>query len=520
MKQLCSKVTIIISCVAIIFSVIVARIFYLTIIRYDKSFDKKIFYDPVYKRVDVVDRNNVVVASNIKVKTLYLNKDLIDNEKFIAKELSRTLDLDYDFIYKKITNKTKSKYILIKKNIFPAEENILRQLPIASLIFEDDLLRFYPHNNLFSHVLGYVDADKEGVIGIEEYYNDYLKNIDNKPIKLTMDLRIQEALRDELLKAQEKYKANFVVGILMEIKTGNVLGMVSLPDFNPNKIKDGDNTFNFATYGNYELGSVFKMFTFANAVENNLINENTKFDVSKELNFGNYVVKDIRSIMSKKEITAKEGFSTSSNLVASQIAKRIGVDKQLKFFEELGLLEKLNININQRVLPLQPRKWRDINLITISYGYGIAVSPLHVISATNGILNDGKLITPRFTYDFDKQIAKQVVSHKTSVVMRQLFKNAVINGTGKLVYIDGLNIGGKTGTARKNSKSGYQEGEHIASFVGAFPIDNPQYSIFVVADRPKVNSEQDGTGGGVATVIAREIILKALPFLDLKPAYK
>ena len=224
--------------------------------------------------------------------------------------------------------------------------------------------------------------------------------------------------------------------------------------------------------------------------------------------------------MSKKEITAKEGFSTSSNLVASQIAKRIGVDKQLKFFEELGLLEKLNININQRVLPLQPRKWRDINLITISYGYGIAVSPLHVISATNGILNDGKLITPRFTYDFDKQIAKQVVSHKTSVVMRQLFKNAVINGTGKLVYIDGLNIGGKTGTARKNSKSGYQEGEHIASFVGAFPIDNPQYSIFVVADRPKVNGEQDGTGGGVATVIAREIILKALPFLDLKPAYK
>lgn len=516
MKQLNKKLSFIITTIFLIFVILIIRLFYLTVVKYNKSFDKAVFYDPIYKRVDIVDKNNVVVASNIKVKTLYLNKDLIENEVFIATELSKILKLDYNFIYNKITNKTKSKYILIRNNIFPDEEYKIRQLPIASIVFEDDLLRFYSHNNLFSHILGYVDMDKNGVMGLEEYYDNYLKKNDNEPLKLTMDLRVQEVLRDELLRAYESYNANFMVGIIMEIKTGNVLAMVSLPDFNPNNVKDRNNTFNFATYGNYELGSVFKVFTFANGIESGVINENSIFDVSKELNFGNYVVKDIKSIMNRKELTLQQGFALSSNLVASQIAKKIGTLNQIEFFENIGLLEKLNIGINQVVLPLQPRRWRDINLITISYGYGIAVSPIHVISATNGILNNGKLITPRFTYNFNDQVVKNVVSENTSKIVRDLFKETIIKGTGRLAYLDGFNIGGKTGTARKNSKTGYQEGEHIASFVGAFPIENPEYSIFIVADRPKINGDFDGTGGTVATTIAKNVILKILPFLNIK----
>lgn len=516
MKYLSRKISLIIVSILIVFFILIIRIFYLMIVQYNNSFDKNVFYDPIYKRVDIVDKNNVVVASNINVKTLYLNKELIENEEFIAKELSNILKLKYDFIYKKITNKTKAKYILIKQNIFPQEEQLIKQLPIASIVFEDDLLRFYPHNNLFSHILGYVDMNKNGVIGVEEYYNSYLKNNGNEPIKLTLDLRIQEVLREELLNSQEKYKTNFVVGIVTEIKTGNVLGAVSLPDFNPNKLRDRNNTFNFATYGNYELGSVFKIFTFANGIETGVVNENSMFDVSKELNFGNYIVKDIKSIMDRKQISIKQGFSLSSNLVATQIARKIGVDNQVKFFENIGLLEKLNIDINQTTLPLQPRRWRDINLITISYGYGIAVSPLHVISATNGILNDGKLITPRFTYNFNQQVEKNILSKKTSTVVKDLFKNTTINGTARLAYIDGFDIGGKTGTARKISKDGYMKGEHIASFVGAFPIDNPKYSILIIADRPKINNELDGTGGSVATSITKNVILKMLPFLDIK----
>lgn len=514
MNQIEKKISLIIFFIVLVFLILICRIFYLTIIKYNKNLNTSTFYDPIYRRVDIVDKNNTIIASNIKVKTLYLNKVLIENEKFIADKLSKILKLDYNFVYNKITTPTKTKYILIKNNIFPEEEFKIRQLPIASLVFEEDLLRFYPHNNLFSHILGYVDADKNGVTGIEEYYDDYLKKTENKPLKLTLDLRIQEVVREELSNAITQYNANFAVGIITEVKTGNVLAIVSLPDYNPNKIDNLENTFNHATYGNYELGSVFKIFTFANGIETNVINKDTMFDVSKKLKHGNFIIKDIDSIMRKKTINTKQGFTNSSNLVAVQIAKKIGIDRQVDFFDKLGLLDKLNIDINQKTLPLQPRIWKEINLLTIAYGYGIAVSPLHVISATNGILNNGILVTPRFSYYFNGQTTKNVVSKNTSIVIRNLFRNVVLDGTGKLAYIDDINIGGKTGTARKNSTSGgYNEGEHIASFVSAFPIDNPKYSTIIVIDKPKING-QGGTGGTVATEITKQIILKILPFLD------
>lgn len=509
-----NKITLIIIFVISLYIIIISRLFYFSVIQYRDDIDKVNLGEN--KRVDIVDKNNIVVATDIKVKNLYLNSELLEDVDFISKELSKILNIDYNFLYKKIT-KSRNKYILVKKNVFPQDEYKIRQLPIASIVFEDDYLRFYPHNNLFSHTVGYVDSEKNGVIGIEEYYNNYLRYPENKKLKLTLDIRIQEALRDELLKSHNYYKTNFITGIIMEVKTGNVLGIVSIPDFNPNNVDVDSNTFNFATYGNYELGSVFKIFTFANAIENNIISKDTELDVSKEINYHNFTIKDIRSITRRKQINTKEAFALSSNLFTVQIAKEIGIKKQLSFFENLGLLEKMNVDINQIILPLQPRRWSNINLMTIAYGYGIAVSPLHIISATNGILNNGLLITPRFSYNFDKQTKKNVVSFSTSNNMKSLFKTVVKNGTGKLANIDGLNVGGKTGTARKNGKNGYIEGEHIVSFIGVFPINDPEYSIIVVADRPKLNEEIDGTGASVAANIFKNIVLETLPFLNIKP---
>ena len=510
------KIFLVFFCIFIVYVVLIARIFYLSVIKYENRIDNIKISE--HRRINIVDRNNIIVASNIKVKNLYLNKELLENEEFIAEKLSEILNLDYDFIYKKIIE-PKSKLILIKKNVFPQDEYKIRQLPIASIVFEDDYLRFYPHNNLFSHIVGYVDVDKNGVMGIEEYYDNYLKYYKSDDLRLTLDVKLQEAMRDELIKAYEKYKTNFVTGILMESKTGNVLAMVSIPDFNPNDVNVNSNTFNFNTYGNYELGSVFKIFTFANGIENNIVKKDTMFNVADKIEYGNFVINDIENITKKKKINTVEAFSLSSNLVAVQIAEKLGIKKQIKFFENLGLLEKLNIDIKQTVLPLQPRRWSHINLMTIAYGYGIAVSPLHVLTAANGILNNGFLVTPRFTYNFDRQIKKNVVSSDTSSFMKDLFLSTVKNGTAKLVDIDGLRIGGKTGTARKNSKDGYQEGEHIASFVGAFPIDDPLYSIIIIADRPRINDVYGGTGGTVASVIAKNVVLKSLPFLDIKPLF-
>ena len=510
-----NKKIVLISCFVIfLYIVLIGRLFYFTVLKYEDKIDKISLSEN--KRINIVDRNNLIIASNIKVKNLYLNSELLENADFISKELSSILDIDYDFLYNKITT-SKNKYILIKKNIFPQDEYKIRQLPIASIVFEDDYLRFYPYNNLFSHIVGYVDSEKNGVMGIEEYYDNYLKYYENKPLQLTLDVKIQEALRDELIKSYDYYKTNFITGIITEVKTGNVLALVSIPDFDPNNLEATSNTFNFATYGNYELGSVFKIFTFANAIENNIINKRTKFNVDKKITYYDFSINDIKNITQKKKINTVEAFALSSNLFTVQTAREIGIKKQVSFFEKLGLLEKINIDIKQTVLPLQARRWSNVSLMTISYGYGIAVSPLHIISATNGILNNGILITPRFSYNFDKQTKKNVVSFSTSNTMKDLFRVVVEDGTGKLADINGLNIGGKTGTARKNSKYGYIEGDHIVSFVGAFPINDPQYSIIIVADRPRLDGEKDGTGASVAANIFKNVVLRALPFFDVKP---
>jgi cell division protein FtsI (penicillin-binding protein 3) len=495
-------------------------VFFLSVIKYNDSDKTKILsLENNDKRVDIVDKNNIIVASDIKTKTLYLNRELVEDEEFIVASISKILNLDYDFLHKKIiNNSTKSKFILIKRHLLPDEENKIRQLPIASMVFEDDLMRFYPHDNLFSHIIGYTNIDNDGVIGIEEYYNDYLRDYNNAPLKLTLDVKIQEAMRNELLIASNKYKTSFLVGIVMEIKTGNVLAIVSLPDFNPNVSNDRNNTFNFATYGNYELGSVFKIFTFANGIRTKTVARNSTFNVKDDISYGDFTIKDVWSIKNKKTIDIGEAFALSSNITAVQIAKRIGIEKQVEFFEKLGLLEKLNIDIKQTSFPIQPRKWREINLVTISYGYGLAVSPLHVISATNAILNNGNLITPRFSYNFNMQKKINYIMDKSdSDIIKELFRLTVMKGTGKPAHINGYNIGGKSGTSKKLHKTGYRDGEHIASFIAAFPINDPEYSIFIVADRPKVeNSHEDGTGGGVVAEIVKNVILKILPFINVK----
>lgn len=511
-----NKIILVITFVFLIFMIIILRLYNLSVVHYKPIVDSYNFNidDIGQKRANIIDRNGFLLATDISTKTLYLNKELIKDEKFIANKLAKILNLNENSLYKKISDKkTKSKYILIKRYILPNEENKIRLLPIASLVFEDELLRYYPYNNLFSHVIGYVDIDKNGIIGLEKYYDSYLKE-KNIPLKTTLDMRIQSALRSVIVESYKTFKPNFIVGIISEIKTGNILAIVSFPDFNPNINKPKNNTFNHATYGNYELGSVFKIFTMANGLELGLIKKDTIFDVSHDVNYGKFTAKDINSIKNRKKITTKEAFAISSNIVTVHIAKLIGIKEQLKFFDNLNLLEKIDIDLGETSLPLQPRKWKEINLMTIAYGYGVAVSPLHILNATNAIINDGNMITPRFSYEYKNQKCSNVISKNTSDIMKDFFKETVEKGTARLANVKGYDIGGKTGTARKIVGNDYKKGEHLASFIGVFPIYNPQYSIIIVADRPQSLTEKsDGTGSSVAAKIAHDVIIKITPFL-------
>lgn len=498
-------------------TLIITKIFYFSYIKYnpiDSEKKQNLFNLNDNNRADIIDRNGIILAKNIRTYNFFLKKSLLEDEKFIAKRLAEALDLSEENLYKKIT-KSKAKNILIKRHLLEHEKKILQKLPIASMNFEEDSIRHYVHDNLFSNIIGYTDIDGNGLNGIEEYYNDYLKTM-SIPLKLTLDVNLQNILREECFKVLEKYNSNFVIAVITKIQTGNILAAVSIPDYNLNRINEKTDSFNRITQGLYEVGSVMKIFTIANAFENKLVTKNTLFDISKDIEYEKYKIKDASHIKylieDKTNVSLENIFIMSSNIGTIQIAKKLGTNKQLQFFEKAGLLEKLNIDFNQLSLPIQPRKWSEINNMTISYGYGVSISPLHIIQAVNAIVNDGNFISLRFSYNFDRQTKFQLISKGTSDLMKDLFLLTTKKGTGKAAYINGYNVGGKSGTALKLSKFGYQKGENLVSFVGVFPMENPKYSIYVVIDRPKGKNED--LGSHVAAEAVKNIILNSLLFLE------
>lgn len=515
------KQIVLISVIILFFMLIVSRLFYFCVIEHNRVVDTYKFSNSEIsfkKRNNIVDRNGILIATDIKVKTLFINKSLIDDPEHVAKVLSKTLDVKYSFILNKIkASKNKANLILIKKHILPKEEFGLWNSGLSCIVLEDDVKRFYPNKNLFSHIVGYTDIDGNGISGIEKYYNDFLSNKKNGNLKLTFDIRIQSIIRDILLKSKEKYNANFVVGIVSEIKTGNIIAAVSVPDFNPNLLNtaDSDSMFNRITYGLYEMGSVFKTFSISAAIENKVVSKNSVFDVGNPIKYDNFTIKDENHIK-KKSLTVKEIFAQSSNIGTVQIAKKTGVEKVLHFFEDLGLLEKIDVDIVETSLPIQPRIWKEINLYTISYGYGLAITPLHLVMATNAILNNGVYISPRFSYE-KNQLIKKVVDSNTSKIMKELFSETIMNGTGKILLdINDYDIGGKSGTAIKMQKDGkYTRGiDNKASFIASFPMKDPKYTVLVFVDSPTVNGKT-GTGSSVGAPIVKEIIQQIIPVIGI-----
>lgn len=502
-----------------VFFIIIIRIFFLSVIRQldltEK--DKRQFLGSYLdKRANIVDKNGELLATDIDIKDLYINKKLIDDLNDDVNKISKALNIDRKSLYNKIKN-SRANNVFIKQ-LTPQEELIAKNIPVASINFMDNVRRYYLHNNLFSNIIGFVDSERDGIIGMEEYYDKYLKE-NSKPLQLTLDLKIQNVIYTALQQAQEKYNSNFIIGIMTEIKTGNILGAVSLPDYNPNISEQRGASFNRITQGLYELGSVLKIFSVANGLEEKVITKDTVFDISKPIVYDKFKIKD-GSHIKEKSMNTGEVFAHSSNLGVAQIAQKLGAEKQMNFLEKVGLLEKMDLDINQVSLPMQIRKWSFIDSIAISYGYGIAITPLHIIQAANAIINNGQFVGLRFSYEKQDQIKKQVISKQTSDIMKNFFELTTRIGTGKQAYIEGYNVGGKTGTAEKRTKgtSGYTRGEYLVSFIGAFPMNDPQYSILVVVDRPK--GETKDAGSYVAASVAKQIILNSLMFLDLKPIYQ
>lgn len=513
-----SRLVFIYFCILTAFAAIILRMFFVV------TFGDKVKVSNIYdqrkltKRANILDRNGVLVATDLKTKSLYLSSILIKDPQMVASAVAGIFpDLSSQEIFRKITDGKNSKnWILLKRNLTPSQAEQVQNLKIAGLIFEDDRIRVYPQKSITSHLVGYVDLDRKGLSGIEMQYDKQLAR-QPQDIELALDIRVQDVLHDELLTGMEQYRAKAAAGIIMDVTNGEVLAVSSLPDFDPNLQHEAtqDQRFNRAINGTYELGSIFKIFTNTTAFDENLIKMNDVFNVHDPIKYGRFTINDDHYV--KDEMTVGEIFAFSSNIGTVQIAKKIGIDLEKDALEKFGLLKKVDTEFPGLGRPIYPKFWREINLYTISYGHGIAITPLHIANTVSAIMNGGTLYKPSFLKLSQAPKGTRIIKESTSETMRKIMRKTVVEGTGRNANIEGYEVGGKTGTANRAESGSYNEKSTIASFVAVFPMSKPKYLVYVIFDRPNYSFN---TGGMVAAPVAGRIVRDIAPILDVMPQAK
>ncbi len=468
-------------------------------------------------RADIVDRNGEVLATNLKTGSLYAKANQLLDAEEAAKKLSKLFpDLSYESLYKKF--QSQKSFVWIKRNLTPKQQAAVYQLGIPGIYFQQEERRVYPHGSLTSHLLGLTDIDQNGISGLEKAFDHLLKQEKN-PLQISLDIRIQHVMHEELQKAIQKFHAIRGNGVLISVETGEILAMVSLPDFDPNKPipANSDVTFNSNTLGVYEMGSIFKTFAFAMSLDSGKVTIKDSFDATKPLRIGRFSITDHRG--KNRVLTVPEMFMYSSNIATGKMVMEIGPAYQKMFMKKLGFFEPVKIELPETGRPLLPGRWENTEMITISYGYGLAVTPLHVVRAIAAMVNGGVLKNLSLVPNAAPDEGVRVIQEKTSELMRRLLYLGAQKGTARKANAPGYLVGGKTGSANKKIQGGYQKKDHLASVVAAFPMINPKYVLLVTLDSPKPTKDTFGyaTGGWTAAPVAKEVIFRMAPLLGIMP---
>ena len=472
-------------------------------------------------RAAIEDRNGSIIAVNLSTASLYANPSKVIDKPHAIDELCKIFEGSKCSDVKVKINNGKN-FSWLKRHLTPIEQQHVNDLGIPGINFVKDEKRVYPHVNLLSHIIGFVDIDGRGLAGIERTFDERLNN-NNEPLKLSVDVRIQQILRDEILEQAINHSAIGGSGVIMDVNTGEIIAMASLPDFDPNNLPASSerSRFNQVTLGTYEMGSTFKVLTLAMGLDGKHININDTFNTDEVIKIGNKQIKNYRGqggIMATPEVLIY-----SSNIGSAQIGMKVGTKKQKAYLADLGMLSSVDIELPEKGYPLYPSQklWNNASTITISYGHGIAVTPLHVARAISAIVNGGRMVKPTLlrVNDETKIESKRIISESTSLIMRKLLRMVVVSGYGKKADVEGYFVGGKTGTAEKLSGRVYSKNTNIASFVGAFPINDPKYVIVVLIDEALPNKLNAGftTGGMIAAPLAGKIIERVAPLLGIQP---
>ena len=514
----------------LIYLTIIVRIFHVCLVNgIQLNHDTISYYRPrnrgIYpvKRANITDRNGIVVATNLPTVNLITYPYKISNPEEVAQKLATVFpDTSYETFLKILSRK--SKFAYLRRNMTPRQQAKVNALGFPELEFEPSEIRVYPQKELLSHVLGNTDIDNEGIAGLEKSLNGRL-NSSTKDLRLTIDLGVQYAVRDELIKAKEKFMAERATAIVMDINTSEIIALSSVPDYDLNKrdFTDPDIKFNFATLGVYEAGSVFKVFNTALGLDSGKIKITDSFDATKPLKMGWHKITDYR--VPAKWLTVGETLIYSSNIASALMALRVGKRLQIQFFKNMGFFDKIeNLEIYEKGRPLHrsEKTWQEDTVATAAYGYGISVTPLHIITAFSAVLNGGLYTPPTLIQENTFRKTRRVISKQTSMDMRKLLRDVVIFGSGKNANIAGYEVAGKTGSANKLDKNGrYIQGQNITSFVSAFPVSDPKYTVMVIIDYPKPLKETYGfvTSGWNAVPTGGKIITRIAPQLNVQPNF-
>ena len=479
-----------------------------------------------YRR-DIVDRDGCLLSSSIFISNLYAHPNKVKNKEEAAKTLA---DLFNKSSYKKILQKLSSdkNFVWLKHNITPEQQKIIKELGLAGINMMPSLKRIYSYGNLTSHILGYLNLDGQGIEGIEHTLNDEIIKNTETALELSIDIKLQDILSNEIEEAMKKFQAITGVGVIADVSTGEILSLVSKPDFDPHNIVKADkkSLFNYASCARYEIGSVFKPIIMAIGFDTDTITLYDVYDLTTR-KIGKFTLKDFHKSKGLHSIAYM--FIKSSNVGLSQIALEIGQDDLKKYFRLLNLFTPLTIELPAKITPLYPKldNWKDLTLVTMSYGYGIAITPLHYVQAMLPILNGGEmkhltlLKKQDEISDSQKTLPEKILKPSTSDNIKKLLHLVVTHGTGRKMKIEGQIIGGKTGTANKLIGKKYAHNNRFASAVAAFPIDHPKYIIYMLLDNPQGTKETFGyaTAGYSVVPSIKNIINQMITLYNL-PQYK
>lgn len=483
-------------------------------------------------RPDIVDRNGEVLATDIKTASLFAEpKNIIDPDE--ALELLSTVlpDLDPEQTYNKL--KSGSGFVWLKRQLSPKQQADIMGLGLPGIGFRTETKRFYPGGASAAHILGLVNIDNQGIAGLEKYIDSQgladLRELgmatagNLSPVRTTLDVRVQHIVHDELANAMERYHAIAAGAVVLNAKTGEIVAMASLPDFNPNNpigAHDKDK-FNRMTAGAFEMGSTIKSFTTAMALDSGKVTLQSRFDATRPITIGRQTIRDFHG--KGRVLSVPEVFIYSSNIGSAREADVVGIEGHREFLKRMGLLDRVKIELPEVATPSEPKVWKKVHSITISFGHGMTTTPLQTAVGAAALMNGGKLLTPTLLPRSEEEAlasAKQVVSEKTSAEMRYLYRLNAEKGSGKRAEVPGYRVGGKTGTAEKVVNGRYSSDKRFNAFLAAFPMDDPQYIVLSIIDEPK--PEKPGmaaTSGLNAAPIVANIIRRSASLLGVKPEF-